>query len=417
MRHWFFVVFLYITLVSSAEAGFFSDLFNQVENNHDKQFEQVEEEVIPAEEYYNKVEEPDFEEEKVFSDNSTIFEDESVENSFIKEKQIFLSFSQLPKRIYINQHFVLHVKAVLSNENVTSLKTSFKSGKAYKILNKNALWKKIDDRSYQVSYIVKVFSVDATLPHIVVTALNQKKIIGKEQLVIPTVRMVALKNSDYFSQVLADSLELISHHEKKYDEKSNIVLLEINATGANLEDFNLAFAIRQGIDSLKKRGEEQNIFYFAIVPNYQKEFKFKYFNLKSNKFNRISFPVIVSDSSVSTQTNLNPQKSKYFFYKVIGLLTLALLFLLLYMRYKKGYLLFLALILAVYTIYTKLITNNLTLPRDIMIRILPTENSTIFFKTSQPLEVKVLLKKNGYTKILLPSTKIGWIKDADFTKN
>ena len=409
-----FILFLTL-LLSHAEAGFFSDLFEVDDEKKEKQFKEVEEEVISADDYYNSSQEPEFMEEKVFSEDS--FDEIEEDTSFIESKNIFLSYLQKPKKVYVNQHFTIMIKAVLTSENIKSISSTFVGGKDYKILNEDAPWKQIGDKSYSTSYTIKLSSLKASLPHIKVTSINTKGKKSHEILKAYAQKLIALKESALFSNVLANNFTLISHNEKKYDDKSNIILLEINATHANLEDFILPFATRQGIDSLVKTDGGQNIYYFAILPNYQKELKFKYFNLSSNKFNRISFPIVVSDNSISTQTDLNPQKSKYFFYKVIVLLSLALLFLLLYIKYKKGYLLFLALILSIYTIYTKLLSNNLTLKKDVIIRILPTENSTIFFKTAQDMEVKVLLKKNAYTKILLPNTKIGWIKDADLSKN
>jgi len=409
-----FLLFL-VLFLSHAEAGFFSDLFEVADEKKEKQFKEVEEEVISADDYYNSSQEPTFVEEKVFSDES--FEEVGEDTSFIQSKNIFLSYLQNPKKVYVNQHFNIEIKAVLTSENIKSIGTSFTGGKAYKVLNEDSVWKQVGDKSYTNSYSIKLTSLKATLPNIKVTSANAKGASSSEVLKSYPQKLVALKENEFFSNVLAHDFTLISHHEKKYDDKSNIVLLEINATDSNLEDFHLPFSTREGIDSFIRNENGENIYYFAIVPNYEKELKFKYFNLATNKFNRISFPIVISDSSISTQTDLNPQKSKYFFYKVIGLLSLALLFLLLYMKYKRAYLLILALIIAIYTIYTKLLSNNLTLEKDVIIRILPTHNSTVFFKTAQTLQVKVLLKKNGYTKILLPNTKIGWIKDADLSKN
>ncbi len=416
MKTLFLPVFILLFAFSYLQAGFFSNLFEFPQDKKEKQFEQVEEEVIPADEYYNQSDEPTFsEDEKVFSDTPS--DDYSVDSNIVKEKNIFLSFLDYPKKVYVNQHFTIKIKAVLTQEYLKSIKASFIGGKEYKLLNKEAVWKKLDDKSYLIAYTFKLTSLSASLPAFKVSTTNKTGTASHEKLKPEPLRVIALKNDELFSNILANDFSLISHHEKKYDEKSNIVLLEINATQSNLEDFHLSYAKREGIDSLRNNAKVQNIFYFAIVPSYQKEFKFKYFNLNSNKFNRISFPIIVSDASVSTQTDLNPQKSKYFLYKVIALFILAFLFLLLYIKYKKNYLLILALGLVIYTVYSKLITNNLLVDQNVTIRILPTQNSTVFFRTSQKMQVKVLLKKNGYTKVLLPDTKIGWIKDDDLSKN
>ncbi len=412
MKKLLFSSLLLLFFLSHAEANFFTDLFNMADEKKDTQFKEVEEEGSTIEEYYDSAIEPQATQEKVFSDD--MGSDKTEEDlSFIKSKNIFLSYTKAPKKVYINQHFIITIKAIITAPDIKSIATRFLGGNAYQILNPNAQWKKIGDKSYQNSYILKFTSAKSSLPNIRVSARSARGEKSSEILQAYAQKRIALKKSDYFCLVLAKDFTLLSHHEKQYDDKHTIISLEINATEANLEDFTLPFALRQGIDTIKQKHNTTYIYYFAILPSYQKELKFKYFNLNSNKFNRISFPIVVSDNSISTQTNLNPQKSKYFFYKVIALLSLALLFILLYTKYKKGYLLFFAMVIAIYTIYTKLISNNLTLHKDMLIRILPTQNSTIFLKTASDMEVKVLLKKNGYTKVLLPNTKIGWIKDDD----
>jgi hypothetical protein len=159
------------------------------------------------------------------------------------------------------------------------------------------------------------------------------------------------------------------------------------------------------------------MYYVSVIPNYQKEYKFKYFNLKSNSVNKVSFPIILADATLSTQIGLNPQKSKFFLYKIIAYFALSLIFLLLFLKYRHKLLLFISALIAFYILYTKLLSGSLTLDEGVNIRILPTENSTVFFKTSQEIDAKILLKKDGYTKLLLPNGKIGWIKDDDLSKN
>ena len=408
MRKLFFGIALLALTFSQAKAGFFSDLFERADESQETQFQ---EEVL-NEDIYS---EPLYQEEKVFSDED--FEELEEDTTHIKSKSIFLSYLKQPKKVYINQHFSIELKAIVTDENLQSIGTEFIGGKDFKVLNPNSPWVENAAKSHTNTYHIKLISQKSSLPSFKIVTTNARGKSNSETLKSYPLKLIALKQSEFFSNILATNFHLISHHEKKYDDKSNIVLLEINASESNLEDFHLPFAIREGIDSIQEAKTSQNIFYFAIVPNYQKELKFNYFNLNSNKFNRISFPIMISDSSISTQTDLNPQKSRFFLYKVIALLSFGLLFLLLYFIYRKNYLLYIALFIAIYTMFTKLITNNLTLPSDIMIRILPTENSTIFFKTSQAMEVKVLHKKDGYIKVLLPNTKIGWIKDVDLSKN
>ena len=56
--------------------------------------------------------------------------------------------------------------------------------------------------------------------------------------------------------------------------------------------------------------------------------------------------------------------------------------------------------------------------KDSFVYILPTKNSTIFFKLENDQQVEILEKKNGFIKILgKESDFIGWIKEESFGTN
>ncbi|CAI8216338.1 MAG: Uncharacterised protein [Arcobacter lacus] len=56
--------------------------------------------------------------------------------------------------------------------------------------------------------------------------------------------------------------------------------------------------------------------------------------------------------------------------------------------------------------------------KDAYIYILPTKNSTIFFQTSNDLEVNILEKKGKFVKVMGIDKKfIGWVKEDSFGKN
>ncbi len=404
----FFRLLLLVILASSLEANFFSDLFKSITNQN-----RASEDVRVREEPSNDDYIGD-EQEKVFSDESDDFNDEEIHS---KEKRIFLSFTHYPKRVYLNQHFKVTIKAIVVDKSLVSMATLFVNGKDFKILNPRSKWKRFDDSSYINSFYFKLTSKKSQLPKIRVIYDNAKKKRYKQDITPNPIKLIKLKQSPIFSGVMAKNLDVITHKEKRYDDNSTLVLVDINATMSNLEDFHLDSSIREALDSFEEHLEWQKMYYVAVVPKYQKEFKFTYFDLKTNHFNKVSFPIVLADATLSTQLGLNPKKSKFFLYKLIALFSISLIFLLLYLRYKNGFFLVLSLAVALYTLYTKLLGGSVTLPKGLNIRILPTYNSTIFFKTPNKIEAKVMLKKDGYTKLLLPNGKIGWVKDEDLEKN
>ncbi len=448
-----FIIALYVVFAcGTLQADIFTSLFGNRDNQKsDVQIQEeqptkdgviVEEEVISADEYMDSSDE--LEEDQLFDQSSqdTTFSDESqiqepidtekaistddynpqeesfeqdssFEDPFIKVKNILLSYSDKPEKIYLLQHFPVHIKAIIPQTNLRAIQTDFIGGKDYKVLNPDRPWEKSGENSYENTFYLKLLTKHAKIPNIKVTKQSESGKIQSEVLKAFEAKLVSLRQDNLFCKVLANSLEVNKHQERKYDEQNNIVVLELNASSANLEDFHIPFASREGIDDIKTDGLNQKIYYFCIVPNSKKIFKFKYFNLLRNRFEIISFDIKPIDTTISTHTNLNPQKNKYIIYKMIALAVVAFLFILLYFKTKKIYYIAFALITIIFLFYTQVPIRKVTIRENVALRILPMQNSTIFFRTTKPLSADILLKKDSYTKVLLPNKKIGWIKNED----
>ncbi len=388
----------------------------------------VEEEVISADAYIDSSDEND---EKIFGneavtvpDEQAIAPEESVSvtteetgerapqsDPFIKVKNILLSYTDKPEKIYIGQHFRIGIRAIIPRTDITAIETTFLSGKSYQVFNPQNPWRQTGPNRYENSFILKLTDKDARLPNIKVT--NQSKDGKTESEILKPfeTKIIALRKDELFCNVIADDLQVQNHQERPYDEHANIVVMEINATGGNLEDFHIPYASREGIDDIRESGEMQKIYYFAIVPNVKKEFKFKYFNPLRKRYEVVSFAIKPIDTTISTHTELNPQKNRYFLYKIIFLIAMALLFVFLFAIYKKYLLLAIAALFIVLLASMQIPITKAKLPAGSALRILPMANSTVFFRTDQPLEVDILLKKKHYTKVLLPNQKIGWVKN------
>jgi len=415
----FFTLLLLIFFYSNLNAGFLSDLFNAI-TNQNRDSERVNQEVInsdkkSSEDQFSIDKDANTQNEKVFNNDQEVYLDD--QDLKLKEKKIYLKYTNYPKRVYINQHFEITLKSIIIDDNLKSIKTFFINGKNFKVINPKPKFKKIDQNSYEAKIYFKITSKDAILPSIRVVAINNKLKKYTKDIQSKAINIIKLKQNPLFNNVIANKLDITNHKEKRYDDKSILVLMEINATNSNLEDFHLSFAKREALDSFEEHLSWQKVYYVCVIPKYQKEFKFKYFNALNGKFVRVSFPVILADATLSTQLGLDPKKSKFFLYKVIAMLFVALLFILMYIRYKSYFALTIGIAIMLYVVFTKLITSTITINKDINIRILPTQNSTIFFKTPKKIDAKVILKKRGYTKVLLPNGKIGWIKDDELKKD
>ncbi len=323
---------------------------------------------------------------------------------------VFLNLQNPPSSAIQNQRVKITIKATIARDDVKSIKLSFKDSKDYKIFNPNKEWQKVDENRYIKSIYIKYLSLISATPKINVVVEFEKGFKNKASITLPPIKIVKLASKELFSGVIADNLEIINHSEKVYDDKSNIVLLELNATNSNLDDFKIPYAKKSGIDEFKDSGESQKIFGFALIPNSLETFKFNYFNPKSNRYELKSFNINLKDQSVSTQTDLNPTKNKFAFYKSMVLLGLGVLFLLLFLKSKSLLSLFFAILLLGYTAYLNIPMKTVLLKKGTGLKILPTFNSTIFYIVPKDTKANVAYEREGYYKVILENQKIGWVK-------
>ncbi len=336
----------------------------------------------------------------------------------LRAQSLFLSFERLPKRVYVKEIFPVIVKSIAVFKNLQSLSYSLIGGKDFNLLNKEALFEKIDENEYKITLYFQLLSLKGKLPLIKVTAKDKSGYIESSTLSFKPIKVFSLRHDKYFCNVLADSLIVEKYKTTRFDENSYMFVMKIAAKRANIDDFHLDWVLRDKIESKKGDFLESNFIYIAFIPSSTKEFNFKYFNLQNRRFENFSFPVILEKEELSTQLDLNPKASNFDIYKNIFLATVALIFLTLFaFKIKKNrwavIYLFIALAIGAYVIKDELPFSDITLKKGAKVTILPTRNSTIFYTAPKSMRVKVLNRVDPYYKILLPNNKIGWVKNED----
>lgn len=345
--------------------------------------------------------------------SATAAEEESV---YTKAKSLFISHEALPSKLYVGQVFPLRVKAIVAQERFDSLKAEFSHSTGASVKNPDATWESIGNSTYQATFYLALNSASAKLPLLHVTLFAKGTPVESEKLELPQVDVIKLKSDPLFSNVLAQSLSINKYKTTSFDAKNAMMVLEIDATMANLKDFVLSGVAKSGIDSFSENEISQKIYFYAIIPNYQKTFEFSYFDLRLNRFNKISLPVIIENDEVSTQLGLNPKESIFEFYKNIAYGVAALIFFLAFLRRRKiSFFILMALFVALF-IWDKNPLNKVELKSNSTLMILPTERSTVFFTSTQALEVEKLAERDKYSKVLLPDGKIGWTNHENIRK-
>ena len=345
-------------------------------------------------------------------DTNQSFETNSSTQEVQKAKSIFLSYEEYPSKIYVGELFALKVKAIIANDDFEEITSNFKNSENLEIINPNAKWQWFSDNIFYNTFYMKANDINAKLPILNLNIFLNNIKIDSGQLESATPNIIKLNGTKYFSGVIAKNLKIKKNKITHFDDKSLIVVLEIEAKQANLKDFKLKWVTRDGIDSSSENLPYFKIFYYAIVPNFTKEFIFTYFNSNTNKFEKISIPVVVSDDKISTQIDLNPAQSSLLIYKDGAYGLLALLLIILFIRRRKiAYIIFLLILISLF-VYDKNPLNSVKIDKGSKIKILPTQKSTIFYVTNRTLYAQKLDSKDNYIKILLPNGKIGWIDDS-----
>ena len=331
-------------------------------------------------------------------------------------KNLYLSYKKIPDQVYKNQKIEVVVKRLITTNDFDSLSTTFSNSSNVTILNSNSSWRKISNDTYENSYYFKLKGANFRLPNISVKLLSSGSIIDESSLSTPTIRYSDVGTGDTrFSGAIADKFILKAYKTKQYNNKEALTIIDIDALNSNLEDFKLQGITEQGISNIKDEGNKQNLVYYFVTPIYEKKVVFTYYNLATKSFKDVTIPLILQNELVSTQTDLNPNDSNFEKYKKIFVIIVFVLFLILYIIKRNRILLILTIISFITAIMYNLPNSKGVVKKDSYVYILPTKNSTIFFKVENNQNVEILQRKNGFIKVLgNDSNFIGWIKEESF---
>ena len=306
---------------------------------------------------------------------------------------------------------------MITEDNYSSLSYNFENGE-----NVIPVYTQTPEKTEGI-YIYKTFyfkalSTDIKIPDILVyLVIDEFSPVKKEILNGKRLKAIRLKPSKDFCNVLAQNLIVKNFQAVQYDENQNLIVLNIESNLSNIEDFHLDFVNKEKIEELNITFPTSYMTYFAIIPNDMKKFHFSFFNTEKNRFEKISNSIQVKDEIVSTQSDIKPSETSHKKIKIAVFLGLASLFLIIAIFRKSLYIMLIALIFGGYAAYLSIPLKEICVKQNSEVRLLPTKNSTIFYKTNYNFKTKKLNSVDGYIKIELPNGKIGWIRDEDLCKN
>ncbi len=338
-----------------------------------------------------------------------------------KEKNIYLSYKSFPEKIFKNQRFEIVLKAIIPVKDYDKIETRFINSQNMNVLNPESPWIEQEDKTFENKFYFKAYENSFVIPTFQVAIYKDLQLVEVENIKPKEVSFSEIgKNIDNFSHVIAKDLVINAHKTKQYNNDELITIMDINAVESNLEDFYIKDVKEQGISKIEDNYPEQNLLYYLVLPVHAKKIDFSYYNTIEKRFVTIKIPIILENELVSTQTDLNPNKSNILLYKRVVFGSLFVVFLIIFIwKRKKIYLIF-TLISCIGALIYSIPNKTSILKKDSYVYILPTKKSTIFQKTDKDYIVEVSIKRGEFVKIIVEQgdkSMIGWVKENDLIKN
>lgn len=317
------------------------------------------------------------------------------------------------KETFLFEPFLIEFK--VSSDMLSSLHPSVMvdSG-GIKFLNPKAKFVSINKKESLIQLWFVALNKTAHIREIAVILKRGDELVFRDGIKPRLPNIKELMPNDDFSNVVAKNLALKSFKASKFDEFSNLVNIELEATNGNLSEFKIPFSnTKSGVENIKGGVEKMSANYFMITPNNIQNISFSYYNTATKNYEYIDVPIKPTSSELSTQTNLNPSESEFAKYKSLTIYILIIICLFGFMLWRSFYALVIAIILGVYALYDARPFSQITIKSGAEVTILPTNGSSVFYKSANDESVKVLGKSGQYTKILLNDKKIGWVRNEN----
>jgi len=311
-------------------------------------------------------------------------------------------YSYIPKKVYAQQIFSATVvgpdtKTHFIFDRTSSIQPIFK--KPLEVKNGK-------DTFY--TFYFKAKKTTLFVPMLFIHSNEGNTSLTKQQIIVEN-----LHGDTQYTSVLATDMRIKSQQVSNYDDKNHIVTLLIEAYEANLEDMVLPHVKEYGVEALKRNNAKVIAELYAVLPRDKKMLHFSYFNTIKKKFVTLSVPAEVSNSSVTTQSDLNPKIDAFERLKRYTLIVFSLFFIIMFL-WKRDFFYLIIGIIALITLLTFYVPHKkICIKQGTPLYILPTVTSSIGIYIEEKLESMLLGKHGNYTKIEYKKGMIGWIKDED----
>ncbi len=348
--------------------------------------------------------------------NSANTEEEITQNDAL-QKVIYLSYEKIPQRVIKGEIFKVTIKTLCVVKDFVDITYELSGSEGLKLLS-DFPSRETDPKHYLETFYFLATSDNAKLPDFKATLLdyNNNK-YDTTTLEGEKLNVISLNPKSDFSNIIANSFDIVEYKTTSYDAKYNIVVFVAAATNSNISALKLNGVYKQGIESVADSYLNSKITYYAIIDKGVENLTFSYFNIIKDKFIQIDIPIIVNDDSVTTQSDLKPKDQSHEILKM-SIATIVAIIAFLIILWKKQYIYLIFIIIPlVYVLYTGTPSKEICIKEGSSIYLLPVANGTIFETTSSQYSLQKEYEVKGWAKVQLKDKKIGWVKDEDICSN
>jgi len=325
--------------------------------------------------------------------------------------QVSFHYSYIPKKVYQNQIFPITIIQTQSTNSKPSFE--FNSWGNNKPLNTTPLnITNGSDSFYTFYFKADEHTRELEIPRIFISQNNKKFMLEPK-----FIKIIPLKKPKDFCGVIATEFKISNYQISNYDKQNYLVTLSIESLEANLEDMYIKDAIEYGVDKLHKAYPKVTAEFYFIIPNSKKKITFTYYNSIKKEFIPLSFKLKVDNTTVTTQSSLNPKYDSFDLLKKYILMFLVGFFFIMFIAKKDFfYLVFGA--LALITLLSLYVPHKqICIKAKSKLYILPTHTSRVSAVVIKKYTTQVLSTHGDYIKVEYKNHTIGWIKDEDVCKD
>ena len=337
--------------------------------------------------------------------------------SEIQSKLVYVKSEVLePKELHYIGEIVGIKYSVLVLENAKVSAMNFLESKGIAIKNADSSWEQNADGALENTIYFKIVDKNFAFPQIevIVDGEDSNDRAVSNEMLGEAIDLRA--NHKAFNGIVAQNFKVNNHSVKQFDEKNNIIILDLSAEWANLEDFKIAGFKKQGFESINEGISRSSGIYYVVLPSQTSALNFEYFDLETQTYKQEQIKNAINKAHISINPEIAPI-NKVLIFKNIVILGLSFVLFVAFLIRKIPFkirvsLLVVGVLLLLFVVISVNINEKSSMKNDSYLRILPTTNSTIIAKIPANAEVQIISRHNDYIKILTLDNKTGWVEKA-----